>query len=32
MSMHEYTLTNPDGEHPWDEIAEAKKAIAAMLG
>lgn len=26
---HEKTIERGDGEHPWDEMAEAKKAIAA---
>jgi UDP-N-acetylmuramoyl-L-alanyl-D-glutamate--2,6-diaminopimelate ligase len=27
---HEKTIERADGEHPWDEVAEAKAAIAKV--
>lgn len=29
---HEKTIERADGEHPWDEVAEARKAIRSTIG
>jgi len=29
---HEKTIERADGEHPWDEAGEARKAITKLTG